>query len=51
MGFRKRRYYQKGNLKIMNFFINLKSSNPKCMVYGGSGRYPLLLFVKIKMIM
>lgn len=34
MGFRKRRYYQKGNLKFLNFFINLKSSNPKYMVYG-----------------
>ena len=42
---------EKVHLKFLKFILNLKSSTPNCMVYGLTGRYPLLITVKTRMIM
>lgn len=42
---------EKVYLKFLKFIFNFKFSILNCMVYGEIGRYLLLFFVKIKMIM
>lgn len=41
---------EKVHLKFLKFVLHIKSSTPNCMVYGETGQYPLIIFVKVRMI-
>ena len=37
-------------LKYLKYVLGLKQSTPSCMVYGGTGRFPLSVYIKTRMI-
>lgn len=41
---------EKVHLTFLKFVLHIKSSTPNCIVYGETGRYPLIIFIKVRII-
>ena len=49
-GFGKNKIIEKIHLKFCKLLLQLKPSTPSFMVYGETGRYPLKIDIKVRMI-